>query len=82
MLILYQRLYLILLFLSGQSNHPLLAIYTSKLLSKPITSPCYEMLRYYYYIIETSQIQLFFRNKYWIILLIYAKYSIYYACET
>lgn len=39
MLILYQRLFLISLFYSGRSDHPLLAIYISKKPSKPITSP-------------------------------------------
>ena len=35
----YQRLFLFSLFYSGQSDHPLLAIYTSEVLSKPNTSP-------------------------------------------
>ena len=47
MLILYyQRLFLISLFYSGQSDHPLLAIYTSRLLSKPSTSP-YTLILYH-----------------------------------
>lgn len=40
LILFYQRLYLFSLFLSGQSDHPLLAIYTSRLLSKPNTPPC------------------------------------------
>ena len=35
----YQRLFLFSLFYSGRSDHPLLAIHTSELLSKPNTSP-------------------------------------------
>ena len=45
----YQRLYLFLLFYSGQSNHPLLAIYTSKLLSKPNTPPYALYIIYEFY---------------------------------
>lgn len=65
----YQRLYLFLLFYSGQSNHPLLAICTSKLLSKPITSP-YTLLLYtiflkytiFFYILLASCFSLCYYN--------------------
>ena len=51
MLILYdQLLYLVLLFLSGRSSHPLLAINTSVKPSKPFTSLCINKLIITYYL--------------------------------
>ena len=59
----YQRLFLISLFYSGRSDHPLLAIYISKKPSKPITSP-------YVYIILFF---LLFINKYLTFIYIFHK---------
>lgn len=66
----YQRLYLFLLFYSGQSNHPLLAIYTSKLLSKPNTPPYALYIIYEFY--KIYNIFLFFTCiLFWFMLLYY-----------
>lgn len=46
----YQRLFLFSLFYSGRSEHPLLAIHTSELLSKPNTSPSTLYIILYYMI--------------------------------
>lgn len=72
MLILYQRLFLISLFYSGRSDHPLLAIYTSKKPSKPITSP-------YFYIILCF---LLFINKLSIFYLHFQKQATHLWCVT
>ena len=51
----YQRLYLNSLFLSGQSDHPLLAIHTSNIMSKPL----HPQIQLYY----TTEVQKSIYNK-------------------
>ena len=53
----YQRLLLISLFLSGQSDHPLLAIHISSAMSKPLHPhiPLYYTILNYFYQYEKSR---------------------------
>lgn len=52
----YQRLFLISLFLSGQSDHPLLAIYASGVMSKPL-HPHIKLLYYIYIFLSIKILQ-------------------------
>ena len=72
----YQRLYLFSLFYSGRSDHPLLAIHTSELLSKPNTSPSTLLIILYF--IQKNKIKIlqkFYQKLFTFVIFLYTIYS-------